>query len=133
MASLLEDHQSGPVVGVLYVEHCPNFPAALALVERVAAELGVDTQVQATMITDLAAAEHARFVGSPTVRRSDLMPDLRRPVIGRPAATFTTPQTPRQAAKPAAYSTRPATSTSPSSPASGWAKRAPPLGVLLEG
>ena len=68
MASLSQDHQSGPVVEVLYVEHCPNFPAALALVERVAAELGVDTQVQATMITDLAAAEHARFVGSPTVR-----------------------------------------------------------------
>jgi hypothetical protein len=30
------------VVEVLYVEHCPNFPAALALVERVAADLGVD-------------------------------------------------------------------------------------------
>lgn len=30
----LEDHRPGLVVEVLYVEHCPNFPAALALVER---------------------------------------------------------------------------------------------------
>jgi hypothetical protein len=68
MPSLLEDHQPGLVVEVLYVEHCPNFPAALALVERVAAELGVDVEVRATMISDQAAAERARFVGSPTVR-----------------------------------------------------------------
>jgi hypothetical protein len=68
MPSPLEDHRPGPVVEVLYVEHCPNFPAALALVERVAAELGVDAQVQATMVNDQAAAEQARFVGSPTVR-----------------------------------------------------------------
>jgi hypothetical protein len=68
MPSLLEDHQPGLVVDVLYVEHCPNFPAALALVERVAAELGVDVEVRATMISDQAAAERARFVGSPTVR-----------------------------------------------------------------
>jgi hypothetical protein len=65
MPSLLEDHQPGPVVEVLYVEHCPNLPAALALVERVAAELGVDAQVRTTMINDQPAAERARFVGSP--------------------------------------------------------------------
>jgi hypothetical protein len=34
----------------------------------VAAELGVDAEVRATRITDQAAAERARFVGSPTVR-----------------------------------------------------------------
>jgi hypothetical protein len=68
MPSRLEDHRPGPVVEVLYVEHCPNFPAALALVERVAAELGVQAEVRATMIGDQAAAERARFVGSPTVR-----------------------------------------------------------------
>jgi hypothetical protein len=66
--SLLEDHRPDLVVEVLYVEHCPNFPAALALVERVAAELGVDAEVRAIMITGQAAAERARFVGSPTVR-----------------------------------------------------------------
>ena len=64
----MEDHRPGPVVEVLYVEHCPNFPAALALVKRVAAELGVEAEVRATMISDQAAAERVRFVGSPTVR-----------------------------------------------------------------
>jgi hypothetical protein len=77
MPSLLEDNRPGLVVEVLYVEHCPNFPAALALVERVAADLGVDAEVQTTMITDQAAAERARFVGSPTVRvdARDVDPD----------------------------------------------------------
>ncbi len=57
-----------PVIEVLYVERCPNFPAALALVQRVAAELDVDAEVRTTMITDQTVAERARFVGSPTVR-----------------------------------------------------------------
>jgi hypothetical protein len=68
MPSLLEANRPGPVVEVLYVEHCPNFPAALALVERVAADLAVEADVQTTMISDQAAAERTRFVGSPTVR-----------------------------------------------------------------
>jgi hypothetical protein len=68
MPSLVEDNRPGLVVEVLYVEHCPKFPAALALVERVAADLGVDAEVQTTMITDQAAAERARFVGSHMVR-----------------------------------------------------------------
>jgi hypothetical protein len=68
MASLVEDNRPGLVVEVLYVEHCPNVPAAVALVERVAAELGVDAEVRPTLISDQAAAERARFVGSPTVR-----------------------------------------------------------------
>ena len=69
MPSLMEGpHGSGRLIEVLYVERCPNFFAALALVQRVAAELGIDAEVQTTMITDQAAAERARFVGSPTVR-----------------------------------------------------------------
>jgi hypothetical protein len=69
MPSAVEDHQvPGLVIEVLYVEHCPNFPAALALVQRVAAELGVDAEFRTTMIGDQAAAERTRFVGSPTVR-----------------------------------------------------------------
>jgi hypothetical protein len=69
MPPRLEDSQgSGLVVEVLYVEHCPNFPAALALVQRVAAELGLDVQVRTTLIGDQAAAERAGFPGSPTVR-----------------------------------------------------------------
>ena len=69
MLSLVKDYQgSGLVIEVLYVQHCPNFPAGLALVQRVLAELGLDAEVHTTMITDQAAAERARFVGSPTVR-----------------------------------------------------------------
>jgi hypothetical protein len=45
-----------------------NFPAALALVQRVAAELALDAKVRTIMITDQDAAERTRFVGSPTVR-----------------------------------------------------------------
>jgi hypothetical protein len=71
MPSLLEDNRPGLVVEVLNVEHCPNFSAALALVERVAADLGVDAEVQTTMITDQAAAERTWFVESPTIRVDD--------------------------------------------------------------
>jgi hypothetical protein len=66
MPSLVEANRPGLAVEVLYVEHCPNFPAALALVERVAADLGVDAEVRATLISDQAAADRARFV-LPTV------------------------------------------------------------------
>ncbi len=57
-----------PVVDVLHVEECPNYPEALALVERVRTELGIDVELRTTMIVDQAAAERARFPGSPTVR-----------------------------------------------------------------
>ena len=59
---------SGPVIEVLYVEHCPCVSAALSLVQRVCAELGLDAEVRTILITDQAAAERARFLGSPTVR-----------------------------------------------------------------
>jgi hypothetical protein len=57
-----------PVVEVLYVQDCPNYPGTLALVSRVLAELGIDAEVHTTLISDLAAAEAAQFPGSPTVR-----------------------------------------------------------------
>lgn len=57
-----------PVIEVLHVADCPNYPKALALVERVRAELGVDAEVHTTLIADQAAAERARFPGSPTIR-----------------------------------------------------------------
>ena len=59
---------SGLGVEVLYVEHCPCVAAAVSLVRRVCAELGVDAEVRTILITDQAAAERARFPGSPTVR-----------------------------------------------------------------
>jgi hypothetical protein len=57
-----------PVIDVLYVEDCPNYAWTLALVQRVRAELGIDADLRTTLITDQAAAEQARFAGSPTVR-----------------------------------------------------------------
>ena len=57
-----------PVIEVLYVQDCPNYPGTLALVEQVLADLGIDAEVRTILITDQAAAEQARFAGSPTVR-----------------------------------------------------------------
>ncbi len=57
-----------PVIEVLYVQDSPHHPATLALVERVRAELGIDTELRTSLIVDQAAADQARFPGSPTVR-----------------------------------------------------------------
>ena len=57
-----------PVIELLYVQDCPHYQGTLALVERVRAELGIDTELRTTLILDEAAAEQARFPGSPTVR-----------------------------------------------------------------
>jgi hypothetical protein len=60
-----------PVIEVLYVEGCPNYQGTLGLVERVRAELGIDTELRTTLVRDQAAAEQARFPGSPTIRVDD--------------------------------------------------------------
>jgi hypothetical protein len=57
-----------PLVEVLYVRDCPHYVGALALVERVRAELGIDTELRTSLIGDQAAAARARFPGSPTIR-----------------------------------------------------------------
>jgi hypothetical protein len=57
-----------PVIEVLYVQHCPHHPGTLELIERIRAELGLDAELRTTLIVDQAAAEQARFPGSPTVR-----------------------------------------------------------------
>jgi hypothetical protein len=57
-----------PIIEVLYVQDCPHYPATLALVERVRAGLGIDTELRTGLIVDQAAADQARFPGSPTVR-----------------------------------------------------------------
>lgn len=57
-----------PLIEVLYVQDCPHYQGALALVERVQAELGIDAELRTILIVDQAAAERARFPGSPTVR-----------------------------------------------------------------
>jgi hypothetical protein len=57
-----------PVIEVLYVQDCPHYRDTLALVDRVRGELGIDAELRTSLIVDLAAAEAARFAGSPTVR-----------------------------------------------------------------
>jgi len=57
-----------PVVEVLYTDRCPCYPEAVALVERVRDELGIEAEVGTVRIADQEAAERARFPGSPTVR-----------------------------------------------------------------
>ena len=63
-----QDPARRSVIEVLYVEACPNYRGTLRLVERVRAELGIDTELRTTLIVHQAAAEQARFAGSPTVR-----------------------------------------------------------------
>ena len=55
-------------VEVLHVHGCPHYAAVLALVERVRAELGIDTELRSTLVGDHQAAERVGFPGSPTVR-----------------------------------------------------------------
>jgi hypothetical protein len=57
-----------PLVEVLYVRDCPHYAGALVLVERVLRELGIDAELRTSLIGDQAAAERARFPGSPTIR-----------------------------------------------------------------
>jgi hypothetical protein len=59
---------SGPVIELLYVEHCPCVSATQSMVHRTCAELGIDAELRTILIPDQAAAERARFLGSPTVR-----------------------------------------------------------------
>jgi hypothetical protein len=43
-----------PVIDVLYVQGCPNYRVALALVERVRDELGLRVKIRTTLIADQA-------------------------------------------------------------------------------
>jgi hypothetical protein len=59
---------SPPRVEIFYVEGCPNHDRTHALVERVAAELGIEPEVELIEVPDADAALELRFPGSPTVR-----------------------------------------------------------------
>jgi hypothetical protein len=59
---------SRPHVEILYLDGCPNNEAVRALVEGVAAELGVEPQIDLVDVPDADAAARLRFLGSPTVR-----------------------------------------------------------------
>ena len=55
-------------VEVLFFDGCPNWKGAVELVERVAAEIGVQAVVRVVDVPDAETAEKLRFLGSPTVR-----------------------------------------------------------------
>ena len=57
-----------PRVEILYFEDCPNHAAARALVERIAGELQVETDIRLIEVGDPDAAVGLRFLGSPTIR-----------------------------------------------------------------
>ncbi len=57
-----------PRVEILYFAGCPNHEAARALVERIAADLRIEPQIDLVEVSGLAAARALRFLGSPTVR-----------------------------------------------------------------
>lgn len=56
------------LVEILYFDGCPNHEGALALVEQVATELGIDPEVHLVDVPHPEAAERLRFLGSPTIR-----------------------------------------------------------------
>ena len=57
-----------PLVEILYFDGCPNHHPAIALVERVSRELGIEADVQLVNVPDRQAAQRLRFLGSPTIR-----------------------------------------------------------------
>lgn len=59
---------SQPRVEILSFTGCPNQEQARGLVERVAAELGVEPALEIVEVVDSGAASNLRFLGSPTVR-----------------------------------------------------------------
>jgi hypothetical protein len=69
-----------PLVEVLTVPDCPNRDGAIALAERVCAQLGSTAELRVIDIPDQPAAEQARFLGSPTIRVDgrDIQPGAER-------------------------------------------------------
>jgi hypothetical protein len=57
-----------PRVEILYFDGCPNHEPALALVERLARQLHVETEIDLVEVADPDVAVKLRFLGSPTVR-----------------------------------------------------------------
>ncbi len=55
-------------IELFYWEGCPSHPEALALVEDVLAERGIETAVELREVRTDAEAEELRFPGSPTIR-----------------------------------------------------------------
>jgi hypothetical protein len=58
----------GPLVEILYFDGCPNHHPAIALVERISRELGINPELRLVNVPDQQAAQRVRFLGSPTIR-----------------------------------------------------------------
>ena len=56
------------VIEVLYFDGCPNHASALAQVERLVDELGVEAKIEPVRVESIEDAERKRFLGSPTIR-----------------------------------------------------------------
>jgi hypothetical protein len=69
-----------PRVEILYFEGCPNYEEAKALVERVAAQVGVEPEIGVVKVRDTEEAIRLRFLGSPTIRIEgrDVEPDAEK-------------------------------------------------------
>lgn len=59
---------TGPQVEILTFDGCPNRRPAIALVERISAELGIEPRLELVDVPDVEAARTLRFLGSPTIR-----------------------------------------------------------------
>ena len=55
-------------IELLYWDGCPSYPEALAELERILREEGVDAEVSRVQIEDDEQARRERFPGSPTIR-----------------------------------------------------------------
>ncbi|MGZ4381028.1 MAG: DF family (seleno)protein [Gaiellaceae bacterium] len=55
-------------IELLYWEGCPSHPEALALLEDVLAERGIDADVELRRVETDEEAQELRFPGSPTIR-----------------------------------------------------------------
>lgn len=56
------------LVEILYFDDCPNWPTVATVVDRLARELGVATDVRLVRVAGEEEAQRLRFLGSPTVR-----------------------------------------------------------------
>jgi hypothetical protein len=55
-------------IEVLYFDGCPNHEAFLPRLRELLAAVGASTDVELRRVESIEAAEHERFLGSPTVR-----------------------------------------------------------------
>jgi hypothetical protein len=58
----------GPKIEFLFWEDCPSHPEALALLQNVMAEVGVDSPIEKIEVLTDEDAERLAFPGSPTIR-----------------------------------------------------------------